>query len=89
MNETHIGAAAFDPALAARLQHMGQSRHAHVRGVFERAIIRGEITHQDLPGRVERFTAPFFVRHLISGLDLDNEFIAGQVAAALIDPPAS
>lgn len=80
-----VGAASFDPALAARLQRMGETRQAHVRGVFERAIIRGEITHHDLEGRVERFSAPFFVRHLILGRELDGQFIARQVAAALAE----
>lgn len=78
-----VGAASLDAALAARLQHMGETRQAHVRGVFERAIIRGEITHHDLEGRVERFIAPFFVRHLILGRELDDKFIARQVASAL------
>lgn len=82
-----VGAASFDPALAARLQHMGESRLEHLRKVFERGIVRGEITNADLAGRVERFAAPFFTRHLLYGWPLDADFIAGQVAAALVEPP--
>jgi AcrR family transcriptional regulator len=81
-----VGAAAFDPALAARLRHMAQGRTERVRKVFERAIVRGEISNTDMDGRVERFTAPFFTRHLLSGRPLDDDFIAAQVAAALADP---
>lgn len=81
-----VGAASFDPALAVRLKGMSQARSGHVRTVFERGIVRGEISNADLDGRVERFTAPFFARHLLSGRPLDVEFIDAQVAAALVDP---
>ncbi len=83
-----VGAARFDDALAARLQQMAQSRFAHVREVFERGIVRGEITNRDLEGRVERFVAPFFTRHLLYRWPHDKAFIAGQVAAALAEPAA-
>lgn len=78
-----VGAAAFDPDLRERLQEFSQSRFEHVRGVFERGIIRGEITNKNLDGRVERFIGPFFTRHLLHGWPMDNEFVKSQVAAAL------
>jgi AcrR family transcriptional regulator len=84
-----IGAASFDETLAARLQTFGKNRSAHVRATFERAVLRGEITHHDLDGRAERFSSPFFTRFLMYGRPLDADFIRGQVAAALADPPPS
>lgn len=83
-----VGAASFDPSLAARLQAFGTSRSAHVRSAFERAIVRGEISHHDIDGRSERFSSPFFTRFLMYGRPLDADFIQRQVAAALADPPA-
>ncbi|MFT7598750.1 MAG: AcrR family transcriptional regulator [Acidimicrobiales bacterium] len=81
-----VGAAAFDQALSVRLQRMAEERSGHVRKIFERGVLRDEIANADLDGRVERFTAPFFTRHLLNGRSLDADFIAAQVAAALTDP---
>lgn len=77
-----IGAAHNDPELMERLRRMADGRFELSRSVFERAVLRGEIGPDDLEGRVERFIAPFFARHLLHGRPLDSAFRASQVAAA-------
>jgi AcrR family transcriptional regulator len=80
-----VGAASCDAELAARLQGLSEGRMAMTRIVFVRAIVRGEIGNDDLDGRMERFISPFFVRHLLNGSPLDEEFRQRQVEAALSD----
>lgn len=78
-----IGASSCDPGLRDRLHELADSRFAITRGVFERAVLRGEIPAADLDSRVERFIAPFFSRHLMHGWPLDETFQQAQVEAAL------
>ncbi len=78
-----MSAARADPALMARMNAMAQARFDLALTVFERAVIRGEINHVDLAGRTERFLSPFFMRQVLQGWPLDEDFRARQVAAAV------
>lgn len=78
-----IGASSCDPGLRDRLHKLAHARFAITRGVFEQAVLRGEIPAADLDTRVERFIAPFFSRHLMHGWSLDEAFQSAQVEAAL------
>lgn len=77
-----VSAASSDGELRARLETIAEIRFGFTRVVFERAIVRGEIGNADLSGRVERFIAPFFSRHLLHGWPIDKAFRDGQVEAA-------
>lgn len=79
-----ISAAADDDELRQRQTAMADARFAVTRSVFERAVLRGEISPTDLDGRIERFMAPFFTRHLLHGWPLDDDFLKRQVAAAIL-----
>jgi AcrR family transcriptional regulator len=77
-----VSAASCDDELRSRLQAMSNARFEVTRIVFERAIVRGEIDNADVEGRIERFIAPFFARHLLHGWPLDKAFRERQVAGA-------
>jgi AcrR family transcriptional regulator len=77
-----VSAASSDAELRSRLETLADVRFGQTRAVFERAIIRGEIGNADLSGRVERYIAPFFSRHLLHGWTIDQAFLDAQVKAA-------
>jgi AcrR family transcriptional regulator len=77
-----VSAASRDCELRARLETLAEVRFGQTRLAFERAIVRGEIGNADLEGRVERFIAPFFSRHLLHGWTIDQAFLDAQVKAA-------
>jgi len=78
-----VGAASFDAGLRGRLRALAEHRFAISRSVFERAVARGEIDDTDVGGRLERFIAPFFTRHLLHNGPVDAAFRDAQVEAAL------
>lgn len=79
-----IGAAGHDEPMRDLMAAFSSERRAESGEIVTRAMARGEIVANDgYDATLERFVAPFFFRRLMSHLPLDEDFVAGQVAAAL------
>lgn len=77
-----IGAAAHDDQLRTLLAEFSAERRAESLVVLERAVLRGEVaTDADLEAPLVRFVSPFFMHRLVTGLPLDDAFVAAQVDA--------
>lgn len=79
-----IGAAAHDPEIARAKEAFAESRITWVRRLIERGVERGEVQPDiDVQLMAIRFVSPFFHRWLVTGGDLDQDFIDRQVNATM------
>lgn len=78
---TIVGGADHDPDLRSALDAFTGIRRDEALEVAQRAVERGEIgPDQDIGPSLERFIAPFFFRRMMTGDDLDDDFIEAQLA---------
>ncbi len=81
-----IGAASHDPELREAQLAFNLRRRAAVEEVVQRAVARGEVSpHADIELAIIRFASSFFFAHLLTDLELNDDYIERVVAATVAE----
>ncbi|MDH3299160.1 MAG: TetR/AcrR family transcriptional regulator [Acidimicrobiia bacterium] len=81
-----VAEAAHDEAISVALHRFGQARRVPLADAACQVIdVVGAKPRVGPPDAIERFVAPFFYRHLVSGETIDESFVNRQVELLLWD----